>query len=286
MKRPAANAPLDSRQRPGRQAGRLSPHHESLRRAFPGLGRVEVEYDLPRPVRRASQITERPVPAVEQLSALPLGGPEPRIGRVVFRPGRTYADPAPRGVPIEAPFQQTGFELGVFAPVPTGQLSFPLPAFGGAFAALRRHRGGGLVGQLPEVAAAGDVILLRAPSSWGAAARGRAFGVVEVEDRAVYAFEMLRRHRRERISLGLVMRADGLPMSPANISAVARHAIGHLSLRATKSDAGSRGIWPSPSQFHDLRGRIMPHTLRRRLPGLLAEDLDELARSLATPEPA
>lgn len=282
----APNAPIENRRRPGRQVARLSPHHESLRRAFPGLGRVEIDYDLPRTMRRTPANTEWRQRIVEELSALPLGRSNPGVGRVLFRPSPTYAPPEVSAVPTRLLFEQSEFELGVFRPVVAQTLAFPLPAFIGAFAKLRRERSGSLVGQITELAASDEVMLLQAPSSWGPAARGRSFGVgvIEVEDRAVYAFEMLRRNRTERISLFLVMRADGRPMSPANISAVARHAIEHISSRGSKADIGPRGIWPSPAQFRDIHGRVVPHTIRRRLAGLLAEELHELARSLALPE--
>ena len=126
-------------------------------------------------------------------------------------------------------------------------------------------------------------MLMRAHSTWGNGWRGRHFAIGEIQfaGRTVYAFEVSRRRKTERISLGLVARPDGAPMSGRELSSIAQHAIAKLSVQ-TKSDR-VRGVWPVSGNFSDVCGRIVPHTARRRFSALLAEDLEALARTLFDP---
>lgn len=277
----APGLPLENRRRPGLRVAQLSPFHESLQKAFPGLGRVQVDYEVkPKAPVAARRPIERREQTIEALSALPPGH-DRKVGGVVFRPGRIYsAEPRPPA-PIRSLFAND-IELGWFEPVAAKEVGFPLSTFISAFSLLARHRAGGLVLQDPAHGLAGEVMVLRPAPSWGSAGRGRAIAVgrLDTAGGAVYCFEMSRRRKNESISLGIVALGDGGPMSLGHLSAVARHAIAQLSLRGTPTVAEARGVWPSPHSFSDIRGRAAPHTQRRRVPAWLAEDLDGLARSL------
>lgn len=274
---------LESRRRPGVVAGRMSHHIESLQRAFPRLAGVQVEYASP-PVgrassmRRAQALQER---LVEELSAL-LPGHDQKVGGLALRPGAFYNPETPVLKPTQHLFGDAEIELGEFVPAVAEQTKYPISTFVSTFHLLVRHQAGGLIGQNPIAAFGGDVMVLRPPQSWGSASRGRviAIGRLDLDRAHVYAFELSRRRAGERISLGLVAKTDGSAMSWSEISSVARHAIAQLTLRGAVSEAKSRGVWPSPSEFADVLGRCVKHTRRRRTPAWLAEDLDALARSL------
>lgn len=277
----APDLPLENRRRPGVRVTQLSPFHESLRKAFPALGRVQVDYETnPRAAVAARRTIERREQTIEALSALS-PGQDRRVGGVVFRPGRIYsAEPRP-AAPMRSLFAEDT-ELGWFEPVATKEVGYPLSTFIAAFNLLARHGTGGLVYQDPLHALAGEVMLLQPAPSWGNAGRGRVVcvGRLDIASGSVYCFEMSRRRKTESISLGLVARGDGGLMSLGDLSAVARYAVAQLSLRGTPTVADARGVWPSPCSFSDIRGRVAPHTQRRRAPACLAEDLDGLARSL------
>lgn len=281
----ARDAALESHRRPGTSVGGLSPFPESLRRAFPRLGRIEIKYDIARRYRRGgSRQTSWDERTVESLSALSPGS-DVSVGGVVLKPGPSYrAAPAEPGLqPSEKLLEcQTG-ELGQFASFDRQSLSYPLSVFASALGRLGRHQGGGLVGQDPIRAASGKVMLMQAHPSWGSAWRGRQFAVghIQVSGRTVYAFEVSRRRKTERISLGLVARRDGGPMSLRELSTIAEHAISKLSSGPSARETTLRGVWPV--SYSDVRARVVPHTARRRLSALLAEDLEALARTLFDP---
>lgn len=285
--RAVAEGPMrvEDGRRPGRAALKMSPHHQALRQGFPGLGRVEVRYEVTRARRRADRALDWRSEPVAQLSAMP-AGKDPQTGRVSFRPAthpryeRTAANPTRRFF-----LDEDDVELGRWATLERTELPYPLSTFVGAMLNLSRQHAGGLIHQ--EAYPGGAARLLHPPPSWGPAGRGRALavGFVDVVGLPIYAFELSRRHRHERISLGLVLRADGAPMSPQDLSRVGRYAVEQLSTRGARGEESARGIWPSPEVFMDLHGRIVAHTYRRRDAAILAEDLNDLARSLIDPDP-
>lgn len=279
------DAALESHRRPGLSVGGLSPFPESLRRAFPRLGRIEIKYEIARRYRRGgSRQTSWNERTVDSLSALSPGS-DASVGGVILRPGPSYrAAPAEPGPPpSDRLLERQAGEVGQFAPYDRQALSYPLSVFASAIGKLGRHQSGGLVGQDPLRGAAGKVMLLQAHPSWGSAWRDRQFAVghIQVSGRRVYAFEVSRRRKTERISLGLVARRDGGLMSVRELSAIAEHAISKLSSRPSTREATWRGVWPV--SYSDVRARIVPHTARRRLSALLAEDLEALARTLFDP---
>lgn len=278
----ASNPRWERQRRPGASLGAAVPFHESLRRTFPGLSRVNVAYDerpkIPRKPILAIEHSERQVHAISTLPA----GRDRAIGGLSLRPGRIHAMPAATTAPSKLLFADQDFELGHFRPERITSDHYPISTFISAFKFLARHRAGGLVGQSPMSALSGEAMVLVPAATWGPAARGRivAVGRIDLDDGPVYAFELSRKLKSERISLGVLARADGRSMSWRDISAVARHAIIQLSLRGSGDTEKSRGVWPSPREFADIRGRIARHTRRRQVPSWLAEDLDGLARSL------
>lgn len=268
----APGLPLENRRRPGVRVTQMSPFHESLRKAFPGLGRVQVDYEEKPKAMVARRPIERRERNIEALSALAPGS-DRTVGGVVFRPGRIYgAEPRP-AAPVRSLFTED-VEPGWFEPVVSNQLSYPVSTFIRAFNLLARHGGGGLIGQDPLHALAGETMMLRPAPSWGAAGRDRfvVMGRLDTDSGSVYCFEISRRRKTESISLGLVARADGGLMNLNHLSAVARHAVAQLSLRGSAAPSDARGVWPSPHSFLDIRGRIARHTQRRHVPAWLAED--------------
>lgn len=283
----APNPRWERWRRPGASLGAATPFHESLRRAFPGLSRVDVAYDeRPKIPRKAAPVIEPRLREVDAISTLPAGR-DRTVGGLSLRPGRIHAPPPATTAPSKLLFSDQDFELGQFRPERLTPEHYPISTFVGAFHLLARHRAGGLVGQHPMSALTGKTMVLVPSPTWGAAARGRivAVGRLDLDEGPVYSFELSRKLRSERISLGVLARADARSMSWRDISAVARHAIIQLSLRGSGDTEKTRGVWPSPREFADVRGRIARHTRRRQFAGWLAEDLDGLARSLFAAEP-
>ncbi len=160
----APDAALESRRRPGVSLGQVSPHPESVRRAFPQLGRVEVKYEVQRQIRRGGERQtdwrQRPV---ESLSAL-VRGSDLKVGGVVLRPGPSYRAAAPeRGPgPTETLLDRRSAEAGQFEPFDRNALSYPVSVFVSAFSRLSFHQSGRLVGHDPVRTQGGKVIVSQA----------------------------------------------------------------------------------------------------------------------------
>lgn len=281
------DAKLDPRRRPGALLARTSPHHESLRRTFPNLSRIPIHYDVETAARRQPREVERQVRMIEALSTLAPGG-DGKVGGVQFRPSRSYAPSPPLEAPTRRLFSGASGVVGQFEAVATASLQYPVSVFVRAMDRLARHHAGGLVAQDPLSLAKGSVMLMTADPSWAATAKGRriAIGWIEVDDQVVYAFEMSRRRKSESISLGLVAKADGSRMSIAELSRVVEHATQQIGSRGSKTEGRDRGVWPSPTAFLDITGRVVTHTAKRRLASVLAEELEALSRSLCWPAEA
>ncbi|WP_421736542.1 hypothetical protein [Caulobacter sp.] len=277
----ALDAKLEARRRPGIQVARLSPHHESLRRTFPGLSRVAVQYDVASLARNQPREVERRIRMVEALSALSPGS-DPKVGGVLFRPSKAYFPPAQLERPSRRLFEAISTEAGRFESFAVTELKYPLSVFVKAMNRLSRHQSGGLVAQDPLQMTNNLAMLMVGNPSWNSMARGRriAIGRIDVDGRSVYAFEMSRRRASESISLGLVAKVDGSQMSIIELSRVVEHATQQMGSRGSNTEGRNRGVWPGPDAFRDITGRIVAHTAKRRFASVLAEELDGLARSL------
>lgn len=277
-------ARLDNRRRPGVNVARTSPHHDSLRRTFPNLSRVPIQYDTAAIARRQPREVERQKRMIEALSTLPPGS-DREVGGIQFRPSRSYCAPTPLEAPTDRLFSGGEILAGLFEPIQTTDLKYPLSVFAKAMNRISQLQRGGLVAQDPLSSAHGAIMIMAANPSWSALARGRriAIGRIEVDGQTVYAFEMSRRHPSESISLGLVAKADGSPMSITELSRVAEHATQQIGSRGSRSESRKRGVWPGPSVFLDVTGRVVTHTAKRKFPSVLAEDLEALSRSLFPP---
>jgi hypothetical protein len=275
---------FDQRRRPGLSAIKRSSLFQSVLSAFPALSSVKVAYEQApsTAAQRRRMLVDKPT-EVETLSMLPAGGRDD-VGSLVFRPQRC-SDPdilEEAGVERLLTYDAEVAEAKVVS-VPVSDLAFPLPSFIQAFAVLARVGGGSLVLQDPVGSLAGEVALLEAPPCWlgskrASRRRKAAVAMIPVEGSPVYAFELERLSRHERISLFLVTRRDGQPLSRRDMSSVFRHAVLRLADQRRDEDR-ERGIWPCRG-FADVIGRTVPHKGRRRFASCLAEDLDDLARGL------
>lgn len=277
------NARLQSLRRPGAQAGSYSPFGETVRQAFPGLSRVTVEYAFSKPRRpnlHASAANER---EVEELSFL-APGHDKRVGGLSLRPTTHFAPWAQSERPTRLLFDEEVGELARLVTLPTAHLALPVPAFLAAMRMCASAGTGGLELQDLWDSIPGGVTTLAAPRSWGAGSKGRHFVIGSVRSRygVAYAFELVRRNGAERISLGVVARADGAPLDLRGLSAIAKHAVSQIAARGEDRSQRSRGLWPSPNVFSDVVSRPIPHTRTRMMPATLANDLQAVAEMLTS----
>lgn len=277
------NARLQSLRRPGRAGHRLSHFQETVRQAFPGLARVEIEYEIDKTPRRtiSRQSAQLGTREVEALSALSPGH-DRRVAGVVFRPPTHFQEWARADLPSRRLFEEFSGETAQLAQLAVPVLSGPVPVF---VAAMRRcaSAGRGRLALQDFYNVEGDKITaLIARDSWGRAATGRAFVVGEIDagSGTAYAFELVRKSAREHISIGLVAGSDGSRLSLSQLSAVACHAIQQLSARGTDRSVRHRGIWPSSRVYSDIAARPLPHTRTRRSPLVLSEDLVALTEAI------
>ena len=275
-------ARLQSLRRPGAAAGSFSPFGETIRQAFPGLSRVAVEYACPRTSRPAQSqpatLSEREVDEVSFL----MPGHDKRVGGLSLRPATHFEAWAEPDQPTRHLFSEEVGELARLVTLPVERLTSPVPVF---LAAMKRCAAAGIGGlELQDVWSADSsaVTTLAAPSSWGSGSRGRHFVVGTIRSRhgTVYAFELVRRHASERVSLGVVARSDGALLDLRGLSAVARHTISQIATRGGDRSQRHRGLWPSPGIFADVLARPLPHTRSRMLPATLANDLRAVAELL------
>ena len=277
------NLMLDNSRRPGLSALTRSTLFQSMLAAFPNFAGVKIVYEQA-PSRSSGRqtITEITAP-VDTLSMLPIaaGG---RAGALKLRPTRLADSATAESDRRTQTLLDKSFDEARAVSVAVEKLHFPLPTFIQAFSVLSRIGTGSLLFQDPLASLAKEASLLEAPGSWFETSRARrprrmAVGLMLIEDRPIYAFELERWSAHERISLFLALRRDGLTMSRANLSAVFRYAVRKLGERTA---AGvERGVWPAEG-FADIVGRTVPHRVRRRYASCLAEDLDDLARAMAT----
>lgn len=273
---------VDNRQRPGLSALTRSTLLQSMLAAFPGFASVRIAYEHA-PARRTvpRAISEIPV-NIDTLSTLPIvsGG---EAGALRFRPNRQPDPQQPLAKPAaQLLLRDQNFDEAKVVSLAIEQLSFPLPTFVDAFSALGRIGAGSLLFQDPASFLANQIALLEAPATWltgGRFSKSRrvAVGMMLVDERPIYAFEMERWSRHERISLFLSTRTDGQTMSRSDLSAIFRHAVLRL---ADRSPSGqNRGVWPVEG-YSDVAGRTVAHKARRLFARCLAEDLDDLSRVL------
>ena len=279
-----ASMNLDNSRRPGLSAVTRSTLFQSMLAAFPNFAGVKITYEQ-RPAASAARQTILTKSGVEidTVSMLPVAS-KGQAGALKFRPSR-LADP--EGFEIEQPsralLRDEGVDDARTVSVAADKLEFPVTNFVHAFSRLSRFGAGSLLFQDPLASLANEVSLLEAPASWLGSRvrrpRRAAIGLLLVGDLPVYAFELERWSSHEHISLFLAMRRDGQTMSRANLSSIFRYAVLRLGDRTSRS--GERGPWPAQG-FSDLVGRTVPHRARRRYASCLAEDLDDLARAMAS----
>ncbi|MDP1616520.1 hypothetical protein [Phenylobacterium sp.] len=277
------SARLQSLRRPGARVGSYSPFGETVRQAFPGLSRVTVEYSFSKPRRpnlHAAAASER---EVEELSFL-APGHDKRVGGLSLRPTTHFAPWAQPERPTRQLFDEEIGELARLVTLPAERLASPVPAF---LAAMRRCASAGTGGlELQDLwnSVPGGVTTLAAPRSWGVGSKGRFFVVGSVRNRhgVAYAFELVRRNGGERISLGVVARADGAPLDLRGLSAIAKHAVSQIAARGEDRSQRSRGLWPSQNVFSDVVSRPIPHTRMRMMPATLANDLQAVTEMLTS----
>ncbi len=277
------NARLQSVRRPGRAGHRLSYFQETVRQAFPGLARVQIEYEIDKGPRRtlARKPAELETREVEALSALSPGH-DRSVAGVVFRPPTHFPEWAQTDTPSRRLFEEFSGETAQLAQFDVATLVGPLPVF---IAAMRRcaTAGKGRLALQDFYDLAGDkVTVMIARDSWGRAANGRAFVVGEIDAGrgTAYAFELVRKSAREHISIGLVGGTDGARLSLSQLSAVACHAVQQLSGRGTDRSQRHRGIWPSSAVYSDISARPLPHTRTRSSSLILSEDLVALTEAI------
>lgn len=276
-----ADLVLDNSRRPGLTAVTRSTLFQSMLAAFPNFAGVKISYEPAAARSGVRHATTENATAVDALSLLPVaaGG---ETGALKFRPGR-LADPPDTTIErLAATLLDKPVDESRTVNVPVEELAFPLPTFFRAFSILSRIGTGSLLFQDPLASLANEVSLLQAPTSWPETKRTSrhrrmAVGLMLIDDRPVYAFELERWSIHERISLFLAKRSDGQMMSRADLSAVFRHAVCNFGERG--SPGGERGVWPAHG-YSDIIGRTVPHRARRRYASCLAEDLDDLARAM------
>ena len=277
-----ADLVLDNGRRPGLSAVTRSTLLQSMLAAFPKFAGVKITYEQAALKSHARQTITENIAAVDTLSLLPVaaGG---QVGALKLRPTRLSDPTIVENDQLTLTLLDKSFDEARSVKVAVEKLGFPVRTFIQAFSIISRIGTGSLLFQDPVSSLANEVLLLEAPASWletSRACRPRriAVGLMLIDGRPVYAFELERRSMHERISLFLAMRRDGQTMSRANLSAVFRHAV--LNLGERTATGGQRGVWPSLG-YADIIGRTVPHRARRRYASCLAEDLDDLARAIA-----
>lgn len=273
---------VDNRQRPGLSGITRSTLFQSMLAAFPGFASVKIAYEHAPARRTAPQVASETPVKIDTLSTLPiLSGGE--AGALRFRPNRLPdPQPPPPNLAAQTLLRDKNFDEARVVSVAIEQLSFPIPTFVYAFSALRSTGVGSLLFQNPTNSLANQIALLEAPATWLAGgrfskARRVAVGMMLVDERPTYAFELERWSRHERISLFLATRTDGQTMSRSDLSAIFRYAVLRLADRSPSDQ--NRGVWPVVG-YSDVVGRTVAHKARRLYARCLAEDLDDLSRVL------
>jgi len=133
--------------------------------------------------------------------------------------------------------------------------------------------------------------VLEMPASWGAWAtinnnRGRfvAVGGIYNNDIRTYTFELEHRIEKENTSIGMVSKTSGQKVDLYDLGCILNHCQSRIKLRGNKRKAKQAyiGIWPDETEYIDIVGKRIIHSLKRSHPHYLAQDLISFLPSIAS----